>query len=112
MLQMPVLVRHHARNSLLLQVGMIVWVRWITFYLTWATRSLQRRPYTAFRCLPNGRKSRLSVRLCSRRCAPRAQPGSCPALQGGKFDCPAPGLPHCLLNCACLCVIRLGSRNS
>ncbi len=36
--------------GLLLQVGIIVWVLWITYFLSRATRSLQQRPYTAFRC--------------------------------------------------------------
>ena len=41
---------HPMRHRFLLQVGMIVWVLWITYHLSRATRSLQQRPYTAFRC--------------------------------------------------------------
>ena len=46
----PVVVEDPMRSGFLLQVAMIVWVLWITYYLSRATRSLQQRPYTAFRC--------------------------------------------------------------
>ena len=34
----------------MLQVGLVVWVLLITYYLGRATRRLEQRPYPAFRC--------------------------------------------------------------
>jgi len=48
----------------LLQVGMIVWVLWITYHLSRATRSLQKRPYTAFRCAVSMVESSSAVCSC------------------------------------------------
>ncbi len=46
---------------------MIVWVLWLTYYLSRATRSLQQRPYTAFRC--RGHEPRVQA-LCAAVCSP------------------------------------------
>ena len=52
------------RSGFLPQVALIVWVLWITYYLSRATRSLQQRPYTAFRYRKHESRVHLCVRLC------------------------------------------------
>ncbi len=65
MLATRMLIRDPMRNGFLPQVALIVWVLWITYYLSRATRSLQQRPYTAFRCREHESRVQHSVRLCA-----------------------------------------------